>query len=45
MKYEVYVMKEATYIIDAESEEDALNIADLWLMERDFDECDIEEID
>lgn len=44
MKYEVYVMKEATYTIEAESEEDALNIADAWLMEQDFDECDVEEI-
>lgn len=42
--YEVYVSKTATYIIEAKSEAQALNIADMYLQERDFDECEIVEI-
>ena len=41
MKYVVTVEKRATYIVEANSEAQALNIADEWLNERDFDECDI----
>lgn len=40
-EYEVYVMKKATYLIKAESEEHALDIADEYLQERDFDECEV----
>jgi hypothetical protein len=39
--YEVYVKKEATYYIEAESEEEALDIADEWLNERTFDDYEI----
>ena len=44
MTYKVYVMKEATYTIEADSEEEALDIADGYLMECDFDDYDITEI-
>lgn len=43
--YEVYVTKSAVYCIEAESEEEALNIADEWLNDREFDRCVIREID
>ena len=43
--YQVTVTKSATYDIKATSEEMALNIADEYLMERDFDECEIKEIE
>lgn len=42
--YEVYVLKTATYSIEAESEEQALDIADIYLQERDFDEYEVVEI-
>lgn len=41
MKYVVTVEKSATYIVEANSETQALNIADEWLNERGFDKCDI----
>ena len=41
MKYVVTVEKKATYFIEANSETQALNIADEWLNERGFDKCDI----
>lgn len=43
MKYVVTVEKKATYFVEASSETQALNIADEWLNEREFDECDIRE--
>ena len=43
MKYVVTVEKKATYFIEANSETQALNIADEWLNERGFDKCDIRE--
>ena len=43
MKYVVTVEKNATYIVEANSETQALNIADEWLNERGFDKCDIRE--
>ena len=43
--YKIYVKKEASYYVKAESEEEALNIADEWLNERDFDDYEIEESD
>ena len=43
--YRVTVTKSATYDIKAASKEMALNIADEYLMERDFDECEIIEIE
>lgn len=42
MRYVVTVEKRATYEIEADSEAQALNIADEWLHERDFDECEVE---
>lgn len=43
--YQVTVTKSATYDIKATSEEMALNIADEYLSARDFDECEIKEIE
>ena len=43
MKYVVIVEKKATYFIEANSETQALNIADECLNERGFDKCDIRE--
>ena len=43
MKHVVTVEKKATYFIEANSETQALNIADEWLNERGFDKCDIRE--
>lgn len=44
MKYEVYVMKAATYTIEADSEEEALDVADEYLMACDFDDYEVTEI-
>ena len=41
--YRVYVKKEAEYLIRANSEEQAYEIADEWLCERYFDDYSIEE--
>ncbi len=41
MKYVVKVEKSATYIVEAKCEIQALNIANNWLNDRDFDECSI----
>jgi hypothetical protein len=41
MKYEVYVIKEACYEIEADSETEALMIADEYLQNRDFDDYEI----
>ena len=43
MKYVVTVEKKAAYLIEANSETQALYIADEWLNEREFDECSIRE--
>lgn len=42
--YKVHVLKEATYYIETETDAEALDLADEWLNERDFDYCSIEEI-
>ena len=41
--YKVKVLKEATYYIEAENEAEALDLADEWLNERNFDNYSIEE--
>ena len=43
--YKVKVLKEATYYIEAENEAEALDLADEWLNERNFDFFSTEEID
>lgn len=42
--YKVHALKEATYYIEAENEAEALDLADEWLNERNFDNYSIEEI-
>lgn len=42
--YKVKVLKEATYYIEAENEAEALDFADEWLNERNFDNYSIEEM-
>lgn len=43
-KYLVYVKLEAEYEIEAQNENHALEIAYEYLIERDFDDCAVEEI-
>ena len=42
--YKVKVLKEATYYVEAENDAEALDLADEWLNERNFDNFSIEEI-
>lgn len=42
--YKVKVVKEATYYVEAENDAEALDLADEWLNERNFDDFSIEEI-
>lgn len=42
--YKVTVIKEATYYVEAENDAEALDLADEWLNERNFDNYSIEEI-
>lgn len=44
-KYLVYAKLESEYEIEATSEEEALNIAYQYLIERDFDDCSVEEME
>ena len=43
--YEIYVTKSAVYCIEADSEEEALMVADEWLNDCEFDKCVIREIE
>lgn len=42
--YKIHVLKEAVYHIEAENEAEALDFADEWLNERNFDYYSIEEV-
>ncbi len=42
--YKIHVLKEAVYKIEAESETEALDFADEWLNEREFDYYSIENL-
>lgn len=44
-KYLVYAKLESEYEIEAASKEEALNIAYQYLIERDFDDCSVEEME